>query len=193
MSLGAILTELGHGLVSWGLGGPDDGEAPATGGPGCITLPRVAPLCEIDLPEACALCEVSLPIIQPLCTIELPRTSMACGKIHVGDIVRIGDAHAAAGTAGAHILTYNSAEELADPTAFTCRVKTPGGNRFSLVYGTASSVEGGDAVIRLDVGTYVVHIEITEERGFGVYHYTIVTTGNVAAEGGSFTVFELAA
>ena len=46
-----------------------------------------------------------------------------------------------------------------------------------------------DAVIRTAEGTFTVQIEITEERGAGVYRYTVVTTGARAAEPGTFTVY----
>jgi hypothetical protein len=183
VSLGSILTELGHGLVSWGLGGDAADAAAAQDEPGTIVLPRVAVLNLLDLPDVATLCEIALPVVAPLCTITLPTEVIPmANKINYGDIVKI-----------TPILCYNSAGALADPATFTARVKAPSGVAFSLVYGIAPTVEGGDAVIRNSIGSYAVHVEMLSSRGLGQFGYSIVTTGNKAAEGAQFLAVELPA
>jgi hypothetical protein len=81
-----------------------------------------------------------------------------------------------------------STDALVDPTTFTCLVLPPSGASFSLVWGMAPSSGTGDAVIRTAVGTFTIQIALTTERGVGLYRYTIVTTGAVAAEPGAFRV-----
>jgi hypothetical protein len=169
VSLGALITGLGHGLVSWGLGGGEGAEQDEAE-PGTIEfVGPAAPTNTITLAGAAA----------PLCTIRLVGTM---SRINPGDIARLPT-----------IEIRNEEGALADPTTLTIRVKTPLGGTFELVYGTAPT-SGPDSVSRTSAGVYVARVRITEERGVGPYGYAVIATGNVeAAEGGPFTVYALPA
>ncbi|MGK3995069.1 hypothetical protein [Sorangium sp. So ce1024] len=172
MSLWGLLTGLGHGLVSWGLGGSDDGDEPPTptGAPGTIAfVGRASPVNRIIISGAAA----------PACTIALVGTM---SRLNPGDIARLPT-----------IEIRDEDGALADPTTLTIRVRTPLGSTIELVYGTAPT-SGPDSVTRTSAGVYVARVRITEERGVGVYGYSVIATGDVeAAESGNFTVYALAA
>ena len=167
MSLWGLLTGLGHGLVSGGLGAPDEGGAPpiVEDRPGNIRLPgRAAPLCQIHISAAVPLCRI--------------RVKFMSNRLHIGDTAKVA------------IECENSDGDPADPTTLTVVVRPPTGGNFELEYGVAPEVEGGDAVIRTGLGRYVAHIDCTEERGAGTYIPAAVGTGTVKAaeRGGPFKV-----
>lgn len=133
--------------------------------PGFITLPRAGTLYELALPAVTYLYRITLT--RPM------------GRLHVGDTALI---------SGITVTDRDGAR--VDPATLTVLVLTPSGTETELVYGTAPTTGAGDAVIRTAEGTFDVQIEITEERGAGIYEYTVATTGARAAEPGSFKVHE---
>jgi hypothetical protein len=163
VSLGALITGLGHGLVSWGLGG-EDGVVASDEFPATIRIPSARPLFSIRVPSA-----------QPLFTIRIP---MPQNRLHIGDTLYL---------RGLEIVD-NRTDELADPDTMTVRVHCPSGVTFDLVYGTAPTSGAEDAIIRDAEGTYTVQVAITAARGTGLYEFSIVTTGARAAEPGEFRV-----
>jgi hypothetical protein len=132
----------------------------------------------LTLPRAGALYELALPAVASTHTITLTRPM---ARLHIGDTAVIPG-----------ITVRTRAGEFVDPSSLTVSVRTPLGDSFDLVYGVAPTSGDGDAVIRTGEGTFDVQVEITEERGAGVYEYTVVTTGARAAEPGSFKVHERA-
>jgi hypothetical protein len=148
------------GLAAVGFVEPPDGSDE----PGFISLPRAG-----------ALYEIALPAVASLYTITIARPM---ARLHIGDTALIEG-----------ITVRDSDGALVDPTTLTVLVLTPNGTEVELVYGTAPTSGDADAIIRTAAGTFDVQIEITEERGAGVYRYTVVTTGARAAEPGTFTVY----
>lgn len=106
--------------------------------------------------------------------IRIPATTT---RWHVGDTVTLEG-----------VLVKNIAGTLVDPVSFTLIVQPEVGDRFTLVWGTALEEGPGDAIIHTATGTFTVQIEITPERGTGLYEFSVVTTGARAAEDGSFRV-----
>jgi hypothetical protein len=139
---------------------------PPSGGeePGFITLPRAG-----------TLYELALPAVASLYVITLARPMF---RLHIGDTAVL-----------TGVTIRDAAGDLVDPATLTILILSPLGVEVELVYGTAPTSGSGDAVIRTAEGTFTVQIEITDERGAGVYRYTVVTTGARAAETGTFTVY----
>jgi hypothetical protein len=164
VSLGALVTGLGHGAVSWGLGGGDGEDAPVADFPATIRIPAAA-----------SLFSVRIPCAQSLFTITIP---MSTTRLHIGDTLYL---------PGIEIRDARTGE-LADPDTLTVVVDPPVGAKFSLVYGTAPDDGAEDAIIRTAAGTFTVQVAITSARGVGPYEFSIVTTGARAAEDGSFRV-----
>lgn len=167
MSLWGLLTGLGHGLVTGGLGAGEGGDAPPVveDRPGTIRFTgRAVPLCQLRLSPAAPLCRI--------------RIVTMTNRLHIGDTAKVA------------IECENSDGDPADPTTLTVVVRPPSGDDISLEYGVAPEVEGGDAVIRTGLGRYVAHIDLTEDRGAGTYTPAAVGTGAVKAaeRGGPFKV-----
>lgn len=163
MSLGALITGLGHGLVSWGLGGEDGGTA-------SVEFPAT-----IRVPVAQSLFSIRIPVAQPLFAIRIP---MPQNRLHIGDTLYL---------RGIEIVDMRT-NELADPDTMTVTVSCPSGLKFDLAYGTVPTSGNVDAIIRTAAGTYTIQVAITPERGTGLYEFSIVTTGARAAEPGEFRV-----
>ncbi|MGK3981261.1 hypothetical protein WMF38_57220 [Sorangium sp. So ce118] len=98
-------------------------------------------------------------------------------RFHIGDTVPLEG-----------ILVKNLAGVLVEPVSFTVVVQPEVGSKFSLVWGSVPEDGAGDAIVQTATGTFTVQIEVTAERGTGLYEFAIVTTGARAAEDGSFRV-----
>ena len=98
-------------------------------------------------------------------------------RFHVGDTVTLQS-----------VLVKNLSGTLVDPVSFTVIVQPESSDRFTLVWGSTLEEGSGDAIVNTATGTFTVQIEITAERGTGLYEFSIVTTGARAAEDGSFRV-----
>lgn len=98
-------------------------------------------------------------------------------RFHVGDTVPL-----------VGVLVKNLGGTLVDPVSFAVIVQPAVGERFTLAWGTALEEGAGDVIVNTATGTFTVQIEITEERGTGLYEFSIVTTGARAAEDGQFRV-----
>lgn len=107
-------------------------------------------------------------------TIRIPA---APGRWHIGDTVALED-----------VLVRDLDDELVDPATLTVIVRPENSSRFTLVYGSAATSGGGDAIVRTATGTFTIQIAITQARGTGLYQFSIVTTGARAAEDGQFRV-----
>ncbi len=88
-------------------------------------------------------------------------------KLDVGDVVKV------------DVLTYDSADALANPTTLVVQVQTPSGTTTSYTYGTDSELT------RTATGTHQLLHTITAS---GTHQVRAVTTGNAGAEPGSFFV-----
>lgn len=136
MSVAAIVTGLGHGLVSDGLGG----------GPGGYAAETVAGW------------------------IRLRERSR---RLHRGDIAAI----------DIDVLTYD--DVLTDPGSLVVTVQPPDAEEFAVSYDDGD--DALDRITRRGEGQYTLYVEVTEERGTGIWYLTATASGGIqASEPGQF-------